>query len=430
MKFNSYKYYLIYIFSVLILNIIELGYSYKYIYPNQTFLNKIYIQYSEFLFLVALVVFVKSILELKENCFFNKSLNCLLSIILILNMLHTYLYYSYSEHVTFIAILVSYLALGVLLVLTMSVFSEYKKGNIIAKFLIIPWLLPIASIFMYVLNRLFFFIDLNILNIIVQFTLIIEAMLMSLIVGLKIGILEKEKNELIIKNKNAEINLLQQSKFVSMGKMLASITHQWKQPLMRINSILLDIDTNLEKSKKLDKYLDLIENETDYMAKTIRTFSKYFHPHKEIKFINLYNILNETIGIYKNQFEEKGIVVSVNCKNKNIAIKGFSEEIKQVLLIIFDNALDAIEKDYDNKKEITCEIGKESKLSYISIENSGDNISLKNIDQVFDPYFTTKENNKNEGLGLYIAKMIIEDSMNKKIEVSNTNNGVKFCIRG
>jgi two-component system, sensor histidine kinase LadS len=429
-KVKSYKYYLIYISSVLILNIIELGYSFKYIYPNQTFLNKIFIQYSEFIFLVTLVFFVKSILELEKKSKFNISLNFLLIIMFLMNIIHTYLYSDFPEYIVYIATLVSYLALVVLIIVTISILSEYKRGNIIAKFLIIPWLLPIVSIFMYVLNRLFFFIDLNILNVFVQFILIIEAMLMSLIIGLKISIIEKEKNELIIKNKNAEINLLQQSKFASMGKMLSSITHQWKQPLMRINSILLDIDTNLERSKKLDKYLDLIEHETDYMAKTIRTFSKYFHPHKEIKFINLNTILEEVLNIYKNQFEEKEILVHVICDNKNIAINGYTEEFKQVLLIIFDNALDSFNDHNIHKKEIICEIGKESGLSFISIENSGNNISDENISQIFDPYFSTKNNKKNEGLGLYIAKMLIEESMNKEIKVSNTENGVKFSIRG
>jgi signal transduction histidine kinase len=199
---------------------------------------------------------------------------------------------------------------------------------------------------------------------------------------------------------------------------------------MRINSILLDIDTNLERSKKLDKYLDLIEHETDYMAKTIRTFSKYFHPDKEIKFINLNSILEEVLNIYKNQFEEKEILVHVICDNKNIAINGYTEEFKQVLLIIFDNALDSFNDHNIHKKEIICEIGKESGLSFISIENSGNNISDENISQIFDPYFSTKNNKKNEGLGLYIAKMLIEESMNKEIKVSNTENGVKFCIRG
>jgi two-component system, sensor histidine kinase LadS len=430
LKVKSYKYYLIYIFSVLILNIVELGYSFKYIYPNQIFLNKIFIQYSEFIFLVTLVFFVKSILELDKKSKFNISLDFLLIIMFLLNILHTYLYCNYPENIVYIATSISYLALVVLIIVTLIIFSEYKRGNIIAKFLIIPWLLPIVSIFMYILNRLFFFIDLNILNVIVQFILIIEAMLMSLLIGLKISIIEKEKNELIIRNKNAEINLLQQSKFASMGKMLSSITHQWKQPLMRINSILLAMDTNLEKSKKLDKYLDSIEHETDYMAKTIRTFSKYFHPHKEIKFINLYAILDEVLNIYKDQFEEKEILVYINCNNKNISIRGFKEELMQVLLIIFNNALDSFEKDNIHKKEIICEIGKNSGLSFISIENSGDNISAENLSQVFDPYFTTKNNKKNEGLGLYIAKMIIEESMNKEIKVSNTKNGVKFCIRG
>ena len=253
---------------------------------------------------------------------------------------------------------------------------------------------------------------------------------MSLIVGLKISNIEKERNELIIKNKNAKIDLLQQSKFASMGKMLSSITHQWKQPLMRINSIIVNMDTNLGKSNELDNYLDLIENETDYMSKTIRTFSKYFHPHKKSKCIKLFDILNETIIIYKNRFKEEEISVYVKCDNKDITINGFREELKQVFLIIFENAIDSIVNSKRDKKEIFCEIGEDCSLSFISIENNGNIITPENLEQVFNPYFTTKNEKKNEGLGLYIAKLLIEESMTNSIEVTNTINGVKFCIRG
>lgn len=125
-KVKAYKYYLMYIFSVLILNIVELGYSFKYIYPNQTFLNKIIIQYSEFIFLVTLVFFVKSILELEKKSRFNISLNFLLIIVFLLNSIHTYLYSYYSEQIFYIATSISCLALVVLVVVTISIFYRFK----------------------------------------------------------------------------------------------------------------------------------------------------------------------------------------------------------------------------------------------------------------------------------------------------------------
>lgn len=50
--------------------------------------------------------------------------------------------------------------------------------------------------------------------------------------------------------------------------------------------------------------------------------------------------------------------------------------------------------------------------------------------KIFEPYFTTKDKNKHQGIGLYISKMLIEESMNKKLCVENTILGVKFTIKG
>ena len=51
------------------------------------------------------------------------------------------------------------------------------------------------------------------------------------------------------------------------------------------------------------------------------------------------------------------------------------------------------------------------------------------IDRVFEPYFTTKEQGKGTGIGLYVSKMIIENNMNGSLTVSNIDNGAEFIIR-
>lgn len=69
-------------------------------------------------------------------------------------------------------------------------------------------------------------------------------------------------------------------------------------------------------------------------------------------------------------------------------------------------------------------------MSIFSIENNGDIIKEESLDKVFKPYFTTKEKNKHQGIGLYMSKMLIEESMGKKLKVCNTTFGVKFTIEG
>ncbi|MEA3512087.1 MAG: HAMP domain-containing sensor histidine kinase, partial [Campylobacterota bacterium] len=50
------------------------------------------------------------------------------------------------------------------------------------------------------------------------------------------------------------------------------------------------------------------------------------------------------------------------------------------------------------------------------------------IERIFEPYFTTKEQGKGTGMGLYMSKMIIEDNMSGSLSVKNENDGAKFMI--
>lgn len=431
-KYEPYKYYLIYITSIILLNLVQLGYAYKFFYPDQILLNKILTQFSEAFFMYSFTFFIISILEIKKKTVIYKILISLIILIFITIGVNFFLYYIESLIIP-ISEIKNYIFFLLITILTIIMIYKTKNGNQIAMFLLFSWFFPLVIMFLYPINKIYYFIDINIIHTLGQLSFIIELMFMSLILGLIISQTNKEKNDLIIKNKNTEILLLQELKFSAMGKMLSYIAHQWKQPLMRINAIILNMDTNynikLSRNKKFQNYLCSIEKETEYMSEIVRIFSRYFHDNKVKENINLYNTFNEVISLYKEQFIKNNISIKILCNNLDTDFYGNKEELKQVLLILIDNIIDSFEKTKDKEKRIICEVDKIQEESFISIENSGENILDENIDCIFEPYFTTKKKN-NEGLGLYIAKMIIEDSMQKKINVYNTNLGVKFIIKG
>lgn len=433
-NYKAYKSYLLYIFSVILVNITGLGYGYMYLYPANILLNKIMITISLGLLPISMILFIRDILEIELKSKTYQRLKYLLfTIILIIigQIIMLIFNLSYTNLLYMIGTIFSWI---IFLSLTLVILYKLIKGNKLAKFLFIAWIFPLFSSMIYIINRFYFFIDIDTINLIVQISFVIELTLMSIIIGYRLSTIEAQKQNLLIENQQKELEILRNSKLASMGELLQHITHQWKQPLMRINTLLLDMDTkfsqDIEVNKKLDHYLDAIEKETIYMGNTITTFSQYFYPNKEKCLINLYQVLNELININQDILTKLNIKIKIICENTNIVTQGYKEEYIQVLSILLNNAQDSLCDENIKNKEITCLIGKKDNIPFISIENIGIQIKEEDLDNIFKPYFSTKNSKKNSGLGLYIAKMLVEDSMNKKIKITNTQNGVKFIIVG
>ena len=108
---------------------------------------------------------------------------------------------------------------------------------------------------------------------------------------------------------------------------------------------------------------------------------------------------------------------------------GLSNELQQVILNIFNNAIDAIIQNSIKDGKITIEMKEESNQIVVIIEDNGLGVPDDIIERVFEPYFTTKEQGKGIGMGLYISKMIIESNLGGELSVCNHKDGAQFTIK-
>jgi len=239
--------------------------------------------------------------------------------------------------------------------------------------------------------------------------------------------LEKLVQKEVQKSREKDRFLLLQSRHAQMGEMISMIAHQWRQPLNAISTAVGVIDFKMKRDN-LDKetatrIIKDIKRYVTYLSTTIDDFKDFFKPKKEKNLTNLEIICNKAIFLLKHSFKKKNIEVNLEIKEIK-EIYSYENEIVQVIINILRNAEDILIEKKITHPKINIEISQES----VTICDNAGGVPKKLQEKIFDPYFSTKEKKHGTGLGLYIAKIIIEDHCHGEIQLTNTKEGACFNI--
>ncbi|MGD9624692.1 MAG: PAS domain S-box protein [Arcobacter sp.] len=220
-----------------------------------------------------------------------------------------------------------------------------------------------------------------------------------------------------------EINqqiLLQQSKLAAMGEMLENIAHQWKQPLSIITTltsgILLNKELNLLTDEFLKDGLNNITNSVKYMSKTIDDFRNFYNDKLEKREFNLKNSIEKTLVLISSKLMRNNIIVVKNIDD--ILILGYENELIQVYMNILNNAIDSLENIVDETRIIKISGKVEENRVVIEFLDNAGGIKEEIMDKIFDSHFTTKDESKGTGIGLYMSKIIVT-KVKGELSVSN-----------
>ena len=239
--------------------------------------------------------------------------------------------------------------------------------------------------------------------------------------------LEQRVDDEIEKNKYQKHMMFQQSRLAEMGEMISMIAHQWRQPIsvisMGANNILVDIDLDCIEENTLRDHAQEIVDKTKELSSTIDDFRSFYKPNKQSVNINLEDVVEKSLNIIKSALKNNDIDL-IKKYNSNETIELFDSEIIHVVLNILKNALDSLSENKIKDKSII--IKTENKK--ISIWNKGKGIPEDIIENIFEPYFSTKDEKNGTGLGLYMSKTIIENHHNGKLSVENIDDGVCFTM--
>ena len=229
------------------------------------------------------------------------------------------------------------------------------------------------------------------------------------------------------------------ARLAAIGEMIGAIAHQWRQPLATLGATIQSIRMAWERHSFDAEFLEKAEADAQkqlyYMSDTIEDFKNFFNPEKLTEQFDIKDKIGEVAQLVAAQFANSGINLRIvdNSPDCRLIIEGYQNEFKQSLLNLVSNAFDAI-KENDRPQQdaaviIAISADSEDGTAVIEVEDNGCGISHEIADKIFEPYFTSKSAGKGTGIGLYMSKLIIEESMGGRLSFTSGPDGTVFKIK-
>jgi PAS domain S-box-containing protein len=255
---------------------------------------------------------------------------------------------------------------------------------------------------------------------------------------LRLDIIKQEKTEKALKNayeelKTTQQQLIQSSKMIALGQLAAGISHELNQPLTGIKGFaqacLLNIDKHDSTYEDLTKIIEQA-NRMNEIIKHVRMFAR--KPNFELTELNINSAIENILIFLRKNLKVHDIHLKTSLSKSLPKIYGNLNQLQQVFINLLNNAKDAIENHSTppHKRKIIIKTSERrtTKSVGIIIQDTGTGIPQEIVENIFNPFFTTKSPDKGMGLGLSIVYRIIENHKGTITVKSVINKGTKFKI--
>ena len=244
-------------------------------------------------------------------------------------------------------------------------------------------------------------------------------------------ILINTQNELQVKNQELQQTLkdiqekqqllIQKSKLESLGEMAAGVAHEINQPLgvifLSLENILFKISNKNVSQEYLDKKLNSISENIKKIKEIIDHIRTFSRDQKSIiiERVDINKVIRKACTLINEQYNYHNILIDLNLEGDAGSTHGNSHKLEQVVYNLLSNAKFALEEkellpiDSSFDKEIHIRTYSDDKKIFIDVKDNGIGIETDNIDNIFNPFFTTKPEGAGTGLGLSIVYGIITE---------------------
>jgi two-component system NtrC family sensor kinase len=240
-----------------------------------------------------------------------------------------------------------------------------------------------------------------------------------------------------VRMKTAELerahkSLLRSEKLASIGKLAATVAHEINNPLFGILTYARLIQRDVEKSSlpskdEVSEQLRTIERESRRcgdLVKNLLTFARQAPSHRDAT--DLKTVVERAVSLVRHKLELQGIELEQRHDEDAPPAMCDASQIQQAALVLLVNAAEAMPSG--GRLAVTTEIDPSGDSLHIRVRDTGSGIPPEVLPQIFDPFFTTKEDQQRTGLGLAVARSIVEQHGGDISVQSTPGEGTEFTI--
>ena len=253
----------------------------------------------------------------------------------------------------------------------------------------------------------------------------------------EIGALYKAFNNLLAQIQSHRIELqkthqqlLHSEKLSATGKLAASLAHELRNPVCGIKNVLEILYERGSLSEPHKKHLLMAIMESRRVENLINNLKDFNRPSNEKReHVDLKSVINEVLPMMQNRIERRNIMLNLNYAANTSRVYFVPDQLKQVILNLLSNAEEAIAEDHENGK-ITITTERIDSNVVLQVKDNGSGISEENVDEIFQPFFSTKTELKELGLGLGLSIVyeIVENHGGKIYAKSKAGEGTVFEV--
>ncbi|MHB1391578.1 MAG: MASE3 domain-containing protein [Clostridia bacterium] len=220
--------------------------------------------------------------------------------------------------------------------------------------------------------------------------------------------------------------ILHSEKMAIIGQMAAGLVHEIKNPLASIKG-LCQLMRSKVKVEKIESYAAVMENAVDDIGEIVTNFLQFSKPATgDFEKTGINNLINSLEMLISSNAYKHGIKTRFYYSDTEEPVLMSSQHIKNTVLGMVDNAIDAMNAAIDPRLDISTEHDRNSKLMCIAIKDNGMGMTDEQLACIGTPFYTTKP--KGTGLGVSAFKYIInEHGGTLKVE-SKFGEGTAFTI--